>query len=110
MKKLPKFTAIRKQNFARYVANLQGTNYILPRPDYDDMDWLAFPLQHKKRGEVLRYLEERNVQVLLRFSNFIFEPGSSILKHSGSCSTFELENKIRGSGVFRREHHKASGV
>ena len=52
-----------KRNIDRFVKNLQGTGFLLPRADYDNMDWLAFPLQHKNRGGVIRFLEQQNVQI-----------------------------------------------
>merc|ERR1711988_996784 len=58
-KKLPKFRAIRRANFERFLKKLQGTNYALPTENVPS-DWLASPLLHPKRGQLLEYLEKNN--------------------------------------------------
>lgn len=72
LKKLPKFKAIRKRNIARYCENLKkaNTRFILPR-DYDDYDWLAFPLLYHDRKGVLRFLEANEVQIRVFFAGNI---------------------------------------
>lgn len=70
MAKLTHFTQIRKDNVRYFYERLQkaSTNYLLPRADYDDMDWLAFPLQHPNRSELIRYLEKNDVQIRVTFA------------------------------------------
>jgi len=71
MKKLGRFSEARRTNIDRYVRNLRGTSYVLPREDYNTQDWLALPLQHKDRSGVIRYLEENNVQIRVCFAGNI---------------------------------------
>mmetsp|Transcript_99504 Transcript_99504/g.172722 ORF Transcript_99504/g.172722 Transcript_99504/m.172722 type:complete len:438 (+) Transcript_99504:82-1395(+) len=72
LRKLDKFRAIRKANINRYVENLRaaGTRYTLPER-HDDFDWLAFPLMHPDRKNVLRYLENNEVQIRVCFAGNI---------------------------------------
>merc|ERR1712232_664639 len=72
LKKLDKFRAIRKRNIARYVENLKkaGANYIVPQ-NYNDFDWLAFPLLYHDRKGVLRFLESNEVQIRVFFAGNI---------------------------------------
>ena len=53
MKKLPRFLEIRRKNVERYIANLQGTSFVLP-DDSQKPNWLAFPLQHSDRKKCLQ--------------------------------------------------------
>jgi CDP-6-deoxy-D-xylo-4-hexulose-3-dehydrase len=69
-KKLNLFQSIRRQNVDRYMQRLKHTNYILPC-NYDQCDWLAFPLMSDKRTSLLKYLEENNVQVRVCFAGNI---------------------------------------
>jgi len=72
LKKLDKFRAIRKANVNRYVENLKaaGTSYVLPER-HNEYDWLAFPLMHKDRKGVLRFLEANEVQIRVCFAGNI---------------------------------------
>lgn len=72
LKKLDKFKAIRKANVNRYVERLRaaGTSYVLPEM-HNDFDWLAFPLMHKDRKGVLRFLEANEVQIRVCFAGNI---------------------------------------
>lgn len=72
MKKLDSFTALRRRNIRHFCEKLKAlgpaSRYILPRDDYDEMDWLALPLQHPNRGGVIRYLEQKGVQIRVTFA------------------------------------------
>jgi CDP-6-deoxy-D-xylo-4-hexulose-3-dehydrase len=70
LKKLDKFKAIRKANINRYCERLAGTSYVLPGK-HNDFDWLAFPLMHKDRKGVLRFLESNEVQIRVCFAGNI---------------------------------------
>jgi len=70
LKKLDKFKAIRKANINRYCERLAGTTYVLPQR-HNDFDWLAFPLIHKDRKGVLRFLEANEVQIRVCFAGNI---------------------------------------
>lgn len=51
----------RKANIGRYCERLKGTSYVLPK-DHEKYDWLAMPLMHPKRKEVLNFLEKQDVR------------------------------------------------
>lgn len=70
LKKLDKFKAMRKANINRYCERLAGTSYVLPHK-HNDYDWLAFPLMHKDRKGVLRFLESNEVQIRVCFAGNI---------------------------------------
>lgn len=70
LKKFPKFRQIRRSLIERYINNLQGTSYLLP-DDSKKSDWLAMPLQHKKRLKVLHFLEDHGVQTRVTFAGNI---------------------------------------
>jgi CDP-6-deoxy-D-xylo-4-hexulose-3-dehydrase len=70
LKKLDKFKAMRKANINRYCERLAGTSYVLPHR-HNDFDWLAFPLMHKDRKGVLRFLESNEVQIRVCFAGNI---------------------------------------
>eukprot|EP00959_Pyramimonas_sp_CCMP1952_P464217 9486220-Pyramimonas_sp.AAC.2 len=63
MDKLGGFTKARADNINRYVENLKraGTSFVLPI-GHEKYDWLALPLMHPRRMELLKYLEENEVQ------------------------------------------------
>jgi CDP-4-dehydro-6-deoxyglucose reductase, E1 len=110
MKKLPNFTKIRADNIDRYVSNLKkaGTSYILP-VDHDKYDWLALPLmiQKRPRMDLLKYLEDNEVQVRAR--------GNTKSVNAAVCCIFRLcfnscVFTCSGTRVLRREYHQAPRV
>jgi len=72
LRKLDKVKAIRKANINRYCERLKaaGTSYVLPER-HNEYDWLAFPLMHKDRKGVLRFLESQDVQIRVCFAGNI---------------------------------------
>lgn len=72
LRKLDKFTAIRRRNINRYVQNLSkaGTAYVLPA-QHDQFDWLAMPLLYHDRKGVLTFLESNDVQIRVFFAGNI---------------------------------------
>lgn len=67
LKKLDQFIKTRRSNFNRYLENLKGTDFILPIED-GEQNWLAFPLMHPKRTEIMKYLEARDIQTRVLFA------------------------------------------
>lgn len=68
LKKLPVFRARRRANFERFLSNLQGTPFTLPK-ELVHSDWLAFPINYSgDRMELLQYLEERHIQTRVCFA------------------------------------------
>jgi len=72
LKKLDRFQAKRKHNIDRYCQKLKAANtrYELP-VNYNDFDWLAFPLIYHDRKGVLRFLESHDVQIRVFFAGNI---------------------------------------
>lgn len=65
------------------------------------MDWLAIPLQHEDRGNVLRFLEERQVQVRVCFAG-------NVTRHPAYrefLQTFPNSDKIMKDGFLLGAHH-----
>jgi CDP-4-dehydro-6-deoxyglucose reductase, E1 len=89
LKKLPKFTKIRKENFNRIYKSLgkYSNKIILPR-SYKESDpsWFAFPITVKKnakfsRKEIIDFLENRNIETRMLFGgNILKQPGFSNIK------------------------------
>ena len=70
LRKLESFRATRRANFDRFLSNLRGTSFVLPS-ELEPYDWLAFPLQHPCRGELLAYLEGYDIQTRVCFAGNI---------------------------------------
>ena len=98
MDKLAGFKAIRKANINHYVEILAAaeTSYVLPM-NHDDYDWLAFPLMHKDRGGLLRFLEARDVQVRVTFSGNITRHPA--YRHYLNDTDFPIADRIMAEGA-----------
>lgn len=70
LEKFENFKKIRRQNFERYLKNLEGTSILLP-DDSQSPNWLAIPLQYKDRIGLLNYLENNGIQTRVTFSGNI---------------------------------------
>jgi CDP-6-deoxy-D-xylo-4-hexulose-3-dehydrase len=68
LKRFEKFSQIRRQNFERYLENLQGIGDLILPDDSIKPNWLAIPLQTEKRFELLTFLEENNIQTRVTFA------------------------------------------
>ena len=68
LERLDDIIAHRRRLFKRYLENLKGVT--LP-DDSMEPNWLALPLQHPNRLELLRYLEANGVQTRVTFSGNI---------------------------------------
>jgi len=102
-KKLEKFRAIRRANFERYLKNLEGTSYELPN-EVVKSDWLAFPLLHSKRSEILQYMEENNVQTRVTFAgNITRHPAYRFMYEEGN--PYPNADRIMAEGFLLGCHH-----
>jgi CDP-6-deoxy-D-xylo-4-hexulose-3-dehydrase len=63
-----KFEQIRRANIERYIENLQGVGDLILPDDSIKPNWLAIPLQTKKRFELLNFLEDNNIQTRVTFA------------------------------------------
>mmetsp|Transcript_70673 Transcript_70673/g.193857 ORF Transcript_70673/g.193857 Transcript_70673/m.193857 type:complete len:365 (-) Transcript_70673:294-1388(-) len=106
LKKLERFRAIRRANFERFLTNLAGTSFALPS-EVVPSDWLAFPLLHPKRGELLQYLEHNNVQTRVTFAgNITRHPAYRHMFKEGN--PFPNADRIMAEGFLLGCHHGTS--
>lgn len=70
LSRLDDFSKKRRAIIERYLDNLKSTSYLLP-DDSIKPNWLAIPLQSKKRFELLNYLENNGVQTRVTFAGNI---------------------------------------
>lgn len=68
LKRFEKFSKIRRENFERYLENLQGVGDLILPNDSLKPNWLAIPLQTEKRFELLTFLENNNIQTRVTFA------------------------------------------
>ena len=68
LKRFKKFSQIRRANFERYIQNLQGVGDLILPDDSFKPNWLAIPLQTKKRFKLLTFLENNNIQTRVTFA------------------------------------------
>lgn len=105
LEKFPKFKEIRRQNIKRYLENLKDVEGILlPDDSTYEPNWLAIPLQYKKRLDLLTYLEENNVQTRVTFSG-------NITRHPvyrQYLEVFPNADKIMAEGFLLGAHHGMS--
>lgn len=90
LKRLEEFSKTRSQNFKRlndFFANY-SKHFILPRQlDNISTNWLAYPVNIKKdspiqRAELMRHLEENNIQTRVLFSgNILKHPAYQNINH-----------------------------
>ena len=103
MDKLDRFTTIRSANIDRYVQNLkraQATNYVLP-VNHEKYDWLALPLMHPRRMELLEFLEKNHVQVRVCFAG-------NITRHPAYrhyLQDFPVADRCMAEGFLVGAHH-----
>merc|ERR1719327_134024 len=100
LKKLDKFKAIRKANINRYCERLAGTSYVLPGK-HNEFDWLAFPLMHKDRKGVLRFLESNEVQIRVCFAGNI----TRLPAYRHYLQDFPVSDRIMAEGFLIGAHH-----
>jgi CDP-6-deoxy-D-xylo-4-hexulose-3-dehydrase len=102
--KFPKFKEIRRANIERYLHNLKDVPGLVLPDDSIKPNWLAIPMQHPKRLELLTFLEENDVQTRVTFSG-------NITRHPVYRQyLFEYENadKIMANGFLLGSHHGMS--
>ena len=71
LERFEKFKQIRRDNIKRYIENLKDVKEILLPDDSIEPNWLAIPLQTENRYELLKYLEDNNIQTRVCFSGNI---------------------------------------
>ena len=68
LERFKEFEKIRRSNIERYIENLQGVGDLILPNDSIKPNWLAIPLQTKKRFELLHFLENNNIQTRVTFA------------------------------------------
>jgi CDP-6-deoxy-D-xylo-4-hexulose-3-dehydrase len=101
LEKFENFKNIRRSLIKRYIENLSDfTDIILP-DDSIEPNWLALPLQTNKRHELLKYLEDNNIQTRVCFSG-------NITRHPAYreyLKEFENSDIIMKNGFLIGAHH-----
>lgn len=114
LKKLPKFSKTRKENFKRLLKffNKYESLFILPKQDpKTDTCWLAFPLVIKKsapfsRVKIVKYLETNNVQTRpVLTGNILEQPGFVSLRKKWNPQKFPIANDVMERGFLIGCHH-----
>lgn len=68
LERFKKFSKIRRENFERYIKNLEGVDGLILPDDSLKPNWLAIPLQTEDRLGLLTYLESENIQTRVTFA------------------------------------------
>ena len=105
LEKLPSNLATRRANFERFIAGLEGTSYVLPT-ELEAYHWLAIPLQHPRRKELLEYLEKHDIQTRVCFSGNITRHPAYRDLFGGD--TFVVADQIMANAFLLGCHHGLS--
>ena len=101
LKRFEKFSKIRRENFKRYLENLQGVGDLILPDDSLEPNWLAIPLQTERRFELLTFLEESNIQTRVTFAG-------NVTRHPvyrEYLQDFENSDTIMKNGFLLGAHH-----
>ena len=99
--KLEGFLKKRRAMIERYLENLKDTEYYTLPDDSRKPNWLAIPLQCSDRLELVKYLEENDVQTRVTFAG-------NITRHPAFreyLQEFENADKIMRDGFLLGAHH-----
>lgn len=101
LKRFESYRSIRRQNFNRYIENLQNVEELVLPDDTRDPNWLAIPLQTERRLELLTFLEENNIQTRVTFAG-------NVTRHPvyrEYLQPFENSDTIMKNGFLLGAHH-----
>mgnify|MGYP000926742112 FL=1 len=101
LKRFEKFSQIRRENFERYLENLQGVGDLVLPNDSIKPNWLAIPLQTEKRFELLTFLENNNIQTRVTFAG-------NVTRHPvyrEYLQDFDNADTIMKNGFLLGAHH-----
>ena len=102
--KLPRLLEKRRALFERYLSNLAGTTYYTLPDDSTMPNWLALPLMCPHRLDVVKFMEENNVQTRVCFAG-------NITRHPAFCQykqDFPNSDDIMRNGFLVGAHHGMS--
>ena len=95
------FKNTRRDNIKRYLKNLKDVEEIILPDDSIEPNWLAIPLQTKKRLELLTFLEDNNIQTRVTFAG-------NVTRHPiyrEYLQPFENADIIMKNGFLLGAHH-----
>jgi len=101
LERFEKFSKIRRENFERYLKNLQGIGDLILPDDSIKPNWLAIPLQTEKRFELLTFLENNNIQTRVTFAG-------NVTRHPvyrEYLQEFKNSDAIMKNGFLLGAHH-----
>jgi CDP-6-deoxy-D-xylo-4-hexulose-3-dehydrase len=101
LKRFEKFAKIRRDNIERYLSNLEGVGDLILPDDSLKPNWLAIPLQTKRRLELLTYLESQNIQTRVTFAG-------NVTRHPiyrEYLQDFKNSDTIMADGFLLGAHH-----
>ena len=101
LKRFSTFSKIRRDNIERYLSNLRDCSDILLPDDSIQPNWLAIPLQTENRYELLKYLENNNVQTRVTFAG-------NVTRHPiyrEYLQAFHNSDTIMKNGFLLGAHH-----
>jgi len=96
-----KFSQIRRNNFERYLENLKDVKELVLPDDSIKPNWLAIPLQTKRRFELLTFLEDNNIQTRVTFAG-------NVTRHPvyrEYLQEFKNSDMIMKNGFLLGAHH-----
>ena len=101
LEKFQTFKKIRREMIERYLQKLFHVKEIILPNDSIEPNWLAIPLQTENRLELLRYLEERNIQTRVTFAG-------NVTRHPAYrkyLQDFPVADQIMKNGFLLGAHH-----
>lgn len=91
----------RRKNFNRYLENLKDIDELILPNNVFDSDWLAIPLMYKYRMDLLKFLENNNIQTRVCFAG-------NVTRHPAYreyLTNFKNADKIMAEGFLLGAHH-----
>ena len=101
LEKFKKFKDIRRANIERYLENLKDVEELVLPNDSIKPNWLAIPLQTENRLELLRFLEDNNIQTRVTFAG-------NVTRHPiyrEYLQEFKNSDTIMANGFLLGAHH-----
>ena len=95
------FKQKRRDNVERYLENLKDVKELILPDDSIKPNWLAIPLQTKNRLELLRFLEDNNIQTRVTFAG-------NVTRHPvyrKYLQDFEVADIVMKNGFLLGAHH-----
>jgi CDP-6-deoxy-D-xylo-4-hexulose-3-dehydrase len=101
LEKFKDFAQTRRNNIKRYLDNLKDIEEIILPDDSIEPNWLAIPLQTKRRLELLTFLENNNIQTRVTFAG-------NVTRHPiyrEYLQPFDNSDTIMKNGFLLGAHH-----